>query len=89
MIASVIWTPFDTRFNEILNRMDSHRNFISIELDIYEAQQARDANKAAALERTNAEKERERAEEDRQKAHNQATTTEQIKQTLLKQAKGQ
>ena len=59
-----------------------------IELEIYQAQQAHDSELAAALARSSSEKERERAEEDRQKAQNQANSTEDMKQALLKEAKG-
>lgn len=88
MIATVIWNPFDARFNGLLNQMDKHRMFIMDELEIYQAQQAKDAERAAALERAQAEKEREKANEDRKRVCKQASETEEMKETLDKEARG-
>ncbi|KAK6065944.1 hypothetical protein SCUP234_12307 [Seiridium cupressi] len=67
MIANVIWKPFDATFSDILSRMDYHRNFVLEELEILQAQRAKDVDREAALERAQAEKERHRAEESRER----------------------
>jgi hypothetical protein len=85
MIATVIWNPFDAQFNGLITAMDEHRKFILDELNIYQAQQARDSERAAAIERTRAEKERKKADESREEAHKQATETDEIRKRLDKE----
>jgi hypothetical protein len=67
MIATVIWKPFDARFNSLLTRMDDHQKFIMDELKIVQAKQAKNAEQAAALERVQAEKWREKVNEDKKR----------------------
>ena len=88
LIATVIWKPFDARFNEFLTRMDNHRKFIMDELEIIQTQQVNDAERAAARERTRAEKEREKAAEGREKARKLASETKEVKKTLEKEVRG-
>jgi hypothetical protein len=88
MIATVIWKPFDARFDSLLIRMDGHRKFIMDELRILQAQKAMDAERAAVLERTQADKERENATKDREKARKLASETEEMMKTLDKEVRG-
>ncbi|KAJ4355440.1 uncharacterized protein N0V89_003456 [Didymosphaeria variabile] len=68
MITNVIWKPFDAQFSSLLEAMDDHRKFIIDELEIHQAQQAKDSERAAAIERKRAEEERQRAEVYRKQA---------------------
>jgi hypothetical protein len=88
MITNVIWKPFDERFSGLIYAMEEHRKFIFDELEIYQAQQAKDSQRAAAIERERAEKERQRAEEARKQTHDLAGQTEDTKKALNAALKG-
>ncbi|KAK7941301.1 uncharacterized protein PG986_013688 [Apiospora aurea] len=87
MIANVIWKPFDATFSDILAQMDYHRMFILEELEILQAQRAKDTERAASLERAYAEKERRRAEENRKRTKELKDITEGMKQAQEREIK--
>ncbi|KAF9736590.1 hypothetical protein PMIN04_009655 [Paraphaeosphaeria minitans] len=82
MITTVIWKPFDAQFSSLLESMDNHRNFIRAELEIYQAQQTKNSESAAAIERQCAEDERQRAEADRKRADDLSKQTERMRKDL-------
>ncbi|OAG03138.1 uncharacterized protein CC84DRAFT_960161 [Paraphaeosphaeria sporulosa] len=82
MITTVIWKPFDAQFSSLLESMEVHRNFIHAELDIHQAQQAKDSERAAAIERQRAEDERQRADADRKRADDLFKQTERMRKEL-------
>lgn len=68
--------------------MDDHRKFIMDELEILQAEHAKDSERAAAIERSRAEHERRKAVADREKANKLETTTQEMKRMMEKEAKG-
>lgn len=88
MIANVIWRPFDATFSDVLGQMDHHRKFVLEELEILQAQRAKDADRAAALERAHAEKERLRADESRKRTKGLEELAAGTKEALTKEIKG-
>jgi superfamily I DNA and/or RNA helicase len=89
MIATVIWKPFDARFNSLLTRMDDHQKFIMDELKIVQAKQAKKAEQAAALERVQAEKWREKVNEDKKRLAELSNEMQEIKKTTNNNARGE
>lgn len=88
MMATVIWKPFDQRFSSLLIRMDHHRKFVLDELDIVRAERARDADRAAVIERARAEHERQQAASARETARTLECATDEMKTTLEREATG-
>ncbi|KAF1960875.1 hypothetical protein CC80DRAFT_501123 [Byssothecium circinans] len=82
MIATVIWKPCDAQFASIMNSMDEHRQYVMDELEIHQAQQSKEAERAAAIERKLAQQERTKADESRAKFLLEAKQTEEIRKQL-------
>ncbi|KAK4454446.1 hypothetical protein QBC34DRAFT_482279 [Podospora aff. communis PSN243] len=87
MISSVIWRPFEERFGDLLSRMDEHQRFIMDELEILQAERAKDVEKAASIERSRAEHERQKAIADREKTDRLESLTADMKRMMEKQAR--
>ena len=85
LIRDLIWTPFDTRFKELLEQMESHRNMIRYELEILQAQVLSAAETSASWERKYAAEERKLAAEGRNRAQKAAEMTDDMRIFLEKQ----
>jgi hypothetical protein len=88
MISSVIWSPFEARFGDLLSRMGDHQMFIMDELEIIQAERAKDAERAACIERSRAEHERQKVVADREKADRLESLTAEMKRMMEKEARG-
>ncbi|KAK7968989.1 hypothetical protein PG988_008062 [Apiospora saccharicola] len=87
MIAKVAWKPFDVRFGDILTQMEEHHNFVLGELHIIQAQRAKDADRAAFLEKEAAEKDRIKADESRRDMKELGRIAEAVKVAQEKEIK--
>ena len=85
VICDLIWTPFDTRFKDLLEQMESHRNMIRYEIEILQAQVLSAAETSASWERTYAAEERKLAAEGRIRAQKAAEMTYDMRVLLEKQ----
>ena len=85
VICDLMWTPFDTRFKDLLEQMESHRNMIRYEIEILQAQVLCAAETSASWERRYATEERKLAEEERIRAQGAAQITYDMKLLLEKE----
>ena len=85
VICDLMWTPFDTRFKDLLEQMESHRNMIRYEIEILQAQVLCAAEKSASWERKYATEERKLTEQERIRAQGAAQMTYDMKLLLEKQ----
>ena len=85
LICDLMWTPFDTRFKDLLKQMESHRNMIRYELQILQAQVLSAAEMSASWERKYASEERKSAAEGRARAQKAAEMTDDVRDLLEKQ----
>ena len=85
VICDLMWTPFDTRFKDLLEQMESHRNMIRYEIEILQAQILSAVETSASLERTYAAEERKLAAEGRIRAQKAAEMTYDMRALLEKQ----
>ncbi|KAI1361464.1 hypothetical protein F5Y08DRAFT_342646 [Xylaria arbuscula] len=87
LIATAIWTPFEAKFGQIINRLNSHRNFISEEIEILQLEKAYRLEQDVARERQFAEVERREGAAGRQKLNEIAGDTSRIEQVQTEEAK--
>jgi len=86
-ICGLLWTPFDVRFRDLLERMQFRKEIIGDELKIVQAQASNRAEEAAAQERILADRERQSADKSRIEIERISGLTEQMKESLENHAK--
>ncbi|KAI0972800.1 hypothetical protein F4678DRAFT_460361 [Xylaria arbuscula] len=87
LIATTIWTPFEAKFGQIINRLNSHRNFISEEIEILQLEKTYRLEQDVARERQFAKVERREGAAGRQKLNEIAGDTSRIEQAQTDEAK--
>ncbi|KAF2970085.1 hypothetical protein GQX73_g3435 [Xylaria multiplex] len=87
LIATTIWTPFEAKFGQIINRLNSHRNFISEEIEILQLEKTYRLEQDVARERQFAKVERQEGAAARQKLNEIAGDTSRIEQAQAEEAK--
>lgn len=89
IIGDVLWTPFDVRYKEILDELQTKKELLFDEIHLLQAEKASDAEVKAAEERKMAEAERQRANCARQKIDSMSASSAATLAILQRQAKGQ
>lgn len=89
VFGSILWTPFDARFKDLLDEMRYHQKLVKAELILLQAQAANDAESAASQERYLADEERKKSEEARKRTGQVLGHTEETKRLFEEEHKRQ
>lgn len=82
IVYNLIWSPFDTRFKDLLEQMAHHRSLVSYELHIMHAQAVNDAFMISKQEKLYAAEERLLVSKERKRAERDSKIIEEIKHGL-------
>lgn len=88
VIRDLLWTPFNSRFNDFLHKLSGHQQLVHEELTLLHIEASRAAEGAASWERKLAAEERHRADEARAKLDQSIAQTNEVRQNICKQESG-
>ena len=86
VMGDLLWKPFHTRFDAILERMREHREAIQMEVSLCTLRKSNELKKALLIEAELSEQERIHAEKARNCAKEAATQTEEFRRTVLRES---
>jgi hypothetical protein len=88
VIGSLLWKPFDVRFNEFLESLDAHCAAFKQEFKLMVTHMHLFAKKEAAEERTQSQNERDEATSARAVLRETHDATAEVKELLINQQRG-